>query len=90
MDNVKKGYETRIQQDLLTDAILGKNRIKLYQQHFQVSLVLEKGYCDRSIYSYRLANISVPVMLAGLYPEKNVTDQEAKAMVVLDVYDIYV
>lgn len=46
MDKVKKGYETRIQQDLLTDAILGKNRIKLYQQHFQVSTVLR--YCDRS------------------------------------------
>ena len=46
MDKVKKGYETRIQQDLLTDAILGKNRIKLYQQHFQVSIVLR--YCDRS------------------------------------------
>ena len=39
MDNVKKGYETRIQQDLLTDAILGKNRTKLYQQLFQVSLI---------------------------------------------------
>ena len=39
MENVRKGYETRIQQDLLTDAITGKNRIKLYQQHFQVSLI---------------------------------------------------
>ena len=46
MDKVKKGYETRIQQDLLTDAILGKNRIKLYQQHFQVSIILR--YCNRS------------------------------------------
>ena len=35
MENVRKGYETRIPQDLLTDAITGKNRIKLYQQHFQ-------------------------------------------------------
>ncbi|KAJ7375483.1 Cytochrome c oxidase subunit 7A- protein, mitochondrial [Desmophyllum pertusum] len=35
MEGPKKVYETRVNQDLLTDAILGKNRIKLYQQHFQ-------------------------------------------------------
>ncbi|KAL9967632.1 hypothetical protein ACROYT_G025906 [Oculina patagonica] len=35
MENVKKAYEARIQQDLLTDAITGKNRIRLYQQQFQ-------------------------------------------------------
>ena len=72
MDNVKKGYETRIQQDLLTDAILGKNRIKLYQQHFQVGHELILAYCDiidRSIslmMELTSSCILVAVMLAGL------------------------
>ncbi|CAH3154533.1 uncharacterized protein [Pocillopora verrucosa] len=35
MDEARKGYQQRIHQDLLTDAITGQNRIKLYQQHFQ-------------------------------------------------------
>ena len=40
MDEARKGYQQRIHQDLLTDAITGQNRIKLYQQHFQVHYFL--------------------------------------------------
>ena len=40
MDEARKGYQQRIHQDLLTDAITGQNRIKLYQQHFQVHYIL--------------------------------------------------
>lgn len=91
MDNVKKGYETRIQQDLLTDAILGKNRIKLYQQHFQVSHELIWAYCD---IIDRSVNDGTHIVLyfgrcnvGRAVAKKIMADHVAMPMVISGVYD---
>ena len=37
MEQLRKGYQARIREDVLSETTAGNNKIKMYQEYFQVS-----------------------------------------------------
>lgn len=40
MDDLRKGYQAKIREDLISESAAGENKVKFYQEYFQVSITV--------------------------------------------------